>query len=141
MYTRIHPTSTIALAIALCAGASPGQAAVCNNVTFMFTNNTDGPLLIQKVGYRDLDSGNTGKRWTEDFKDVACPAHQTCSAKPQDLGSIARPRENHELTDIQFWHSHEDEFGDWLPAVWSSKNVPFDMTCTDGRTYGPFDVN
>jgi hypothetical protein len=140
MTTRLVPAA-LALGLVLSAAAMPGRAAVCNNVVFQFTNTTSGPLLLQKVGYRDLDSGDPNKRWIEDFKDVKCPAGDTCSTAPQDLGSITRPRENHELTDIQVLHSHEDEFGDWMTAVWSSKNVPANMTCTDGRTYGPYDVN
>jgi hypothetical protein len=139
MNTRIVPAA-LALGLVLCAAATPGRAAVCNNVVFTFTNQTDGPLLITKVGYRDLDAANTSTRWVENVKDVACPKGQTCETAPQNLGSVTRPRENHELTDIQFLHSHEDEFGDWLPPVWSSKNVPFDMTCRDDRTYGPYDV-
>jgi hypothetical protein len=133
-------SATVALGLALCGAAMPGRAAVCNNVVFTFTNTTDGPLLITKVGYRDLDAANPSKRWVENVKDVACPSQWTCKTEPQDLGSLTRPRENHELTDIQFLHSHEDEFGDWMDPVWSTKNVPFDMTCTDGRTYGPYDI-
>lgn len=136
---------TIARSLSLlCVAAGavlPAGAAVCNNVVFSFTNTTDGPILVTKVGYRDLDSGKPSKRWVENVKDLACPAGQTCFTSERDLGSVTRPRENHELTDIQFLHSHEDEFGDWKTAVWSSTNVPASMTCTDDRTYGPYDVN
>jgi hypothetical protein len=93
------------------------------------------------VRYRDLDSGNPGRFWVENVRDFSCPSGWTCSTDGDDLGSITRPRENHELTDIQFLHSHQDEFGAWLPAVWSSRNVPSNMTCTDGRNYGAYNVN
>jgi hypothetical protein len=124
--------------------ALPGtasHAAVCNNVTFSLTNVSSGPIRITRVGYRDLDSGNPGRRWEQDVPDFSCPAGQTCFTTPRNLGSVTRPRENHELTDIQFLHSHQDAFGAWMAAVWSTPDVPASMTCTDGRNYGSYDVN
>lgn len=137
------PLATRSLAALLVAlgAAAPAGAAVCNNVTFWLTNTSDGPILVTKVGYRDLDSSNPSKRWVENVNDFSCPAGQTCATNPQDLGSATRPRENHELTDIQFFHSHQDIYGNWKKEVWSSKNVPSTMTCTDDRDYGAYDVN
>jgi hypothetical protein len=140
MTSRILPAA-IALGLALCAAAMPSQAAVCNNVVFSLTNKSEGPILITRIGYRDLNSSDPSARITENVKDFACPAGAPCETKPQDLGGLTKPRQNHNLTDIQFEHSHEDEFGDWKEPVWSSKNVPVDMLCTDGRTYGRYDVN
>lgn len=124
--------------------ALPGtaaHAAVCNNVTFSLVNNSDGPIRVTRVRYRDLNSGNPNRRWEENVPDFSCPASQTCFTSAQDLGSVTRPRENHDLTDIQFLHSHLDAFGNWMPAVWSSASVPADLTCTDGRNYGSYGVN
>ena len=124
--------------------ALPGtaaNAAVCNNVTFSLINVSDGPIRVTRVRYRDLDSGNPNRRWEENVPDFSCPATQTCFTAPSDLGSVTRPRENHELTDIQFLHSHLDEFGNWMTAVWSTPDVPADPTCTDGRNYGSYSVN
>ena len=140
MNTRILPVA-ITFGLALVAAASSSQAAVCNNVVFSFTNVTDLPILVTRVGYRDLNSSDPGTRVIEQVKDVPCPKQTTCHTAPQNLGGVTKPRENHNLTDIQFEHSHEDEFGDWKDPVWGSKNVPFDMLCTDNRTYGPYDLN
>jgi hypothetical protein len=140
MNSRILPAA-ITLGLALAVAAAPGRAAVCNNVVFKFTNTTDLPILVTRVGYRDLNSSNPGDQVTENVKDVKCPAGWTCETAPQNLGSAFKPRENHNLTDIRYEHSHEDEFGDWKDPVWSSKNTPADMVCTDNRSYGPFDVN
>lgn len=117
------------------------HAAVCNNVTFSLKNVSDGPIRVTRVRYRDLDSGNPSRRWEQNVDDFSCPAGDTCFTDPRDLGSVTRPRQNHELTDIQFFHSHLDEFGNWLPEVWSAASVPADMTCTDGRNYGTYSVN
>ena len=134
---RGFATAVVSLAIGLPAGA-----AVCTQVTFALDNVTDGPILITQVGYRDLNSSNPSQRITEGLPgNMVCPAHTTCWLPPQDLGSITSPRRNHNLTDIQYRHSHEDKFGDWMTAVWSSKNTPDTKKCTNGRTYGPYDVN
>ncbi len=141
---RIHaPLVRSTLAALLLAGGAtlPALAAVCNNVTFSFTNTSGGPIKVTKVGYRDLDSSNPGKRRVENVADIQCPDTWVCFTAPQDLGSATRPRENHELTDVQFLHAHQDAFGNWLPEVWSSKSVPADMTCTDNRNYGAYIVN
>ena len=140
MNTRIL-ASAIALGLAMAAATSSSQAAVCNNVFFTFKNTTELPILVTRVAYRDLNSSNPDAFVTENVKDVACPAGKSCSTASQDLGGLGKPRENHNLTDIKFEHSHEDEFGDWKTPVWSNTNVPWDMLCTDGRTYGPYDVS
>jgi hypothetical protein len=131
--------TAIALVVALVA-TTPTLAAVCNNVTFSLTNESDGPILVTQVRYRDLDSGNPNQFRVENIRDFSCPSGWTCTSDEQDLGSVTRPRENHELTDIQFLHSHEDAFGNWTAAVWSTRNVPANPTCTDGRNYGAYDV-
>src|SRR5262245_48543402 len=139
-----HPLTRArtAFALLLALGATtPTRAAVCNNVTFSLTNESDGPILVTEVRYRDLDSGDPSQFRVENVQDFSCPSGWTCWTDEQDLGSVARPRENHELTDIQFHHSHQDAFGNWQPAVWSSSNVPANMTCTDDRNYGAYDVN
>jgi hypothetical protein len=141
MTPRTFPAAALALGLALTAVATSSHADVCNNVVFSFTNVTDLPILITRVGYRDLNSGSPDKRIIEQVKDVPCPKQSTCHTTPQDLGGLGKPRENHNLTDIQYEHSHQDEFGDWKDPVWSSKNVPFDELCIDDRTYGPYDVN
>lgn len=133
---RSIAAASLAFAITLPAGA-----AVCNNVTFTLTNTSGGPIMVYEVGYRDLNSSKPSKRITENVSPFSCPSTYTCTSAPQDLGSIVKPRENHDLTDIQFLHSHQDIYGNWLPAVWSTKNTPFSMKCTDGRDYGPYDVN
>jgi hypothetical protein len=139
---RAHITLSRAAALVVTlVTTTPTLAAVCNNVTFSLTNVSDGPILVTQVRYRDLDSGDPNQFRVENVRDFSCPSDQTCATEEQDLGSVTRPRENHELTDIQFLHSHEDEFGDWLPAVWSTRNVPVDKTCTDDRNYGAYDVN
>jgi hypothetical protein len=138
---HITPSRTATALVVALGAATPTLAAVCNNVTFSLTNQSDGPILVTEVRYRDLDSGNPGQFRVENVRDFSCPSEWTCATDEQDLGSVTRPRENHELTDIQFHHSHQDAFGIWQPAVWSSSNVPADMTCTDGRNYGHYDVN
>lgn len=139
MNTRILATA-IALGCSLAAATSSTQAAVCNNVFFSFKNTTDLPILVTRVSYRDLNSSDPSNVIIENVPDKACPANRSCSTSGQDLGGLGKPRENHNLTDIKFEHSHEDEFGDWKSPVWSNANVPWDMLCTDGRTYGPYDV-
>jgi hypothetical protein len=137
--TRLLALSGLAALLAL-----PGvgaHAAVCNNVTFSLTNTSDGPIRIIRVGYRDLDSANPNRRWEQNVPTLQCPAGQTCFTVARNLGSATRPRENHELTDIQFLHAHLDAFGNWMDEVWSAPDVPADMTCTDGRNYGHYDVN
>ena len=139
---RPFTLSRAAVALALALGSTtPALAAVCNNVTFSFINESDGPILVTRVRYRDLDSGDPSRFWVENVRDISCPSGWLCWTDGDDLGSVTRPRENHELTDIQFLHSHQDEFGAWRPAVWSSSNVPNNMTCEDDRNYGHYDVN
>jgi hypothetical protein len=140
---RIHVTLVRSLAALLvaCGATAPSLAAVCNNVSFSMINTSDGPIKILKVRYRDLDSSDTSKRWEQNVTDRECPAGWECTTSEEDLGSITRPRENHELTDIQFSHQHQDIFGNWKAAIWSAADVPDTMTCTDNRNYGPYEVN
>lgn len=133
--------SRVAAAVLAVGAAATSQAAVCNDVVFALTNTSGGPILISRVDYRDLDSSNTSTRWTENVPDLSCPSGHTCYLAAQNLGGITHPRENHELTEIRFEHAHLDEFGSWKAPIWSTKNIPVDMTCTDGRTYGAYDVN
>jgi hypothetical protein len=130
-------------AVVLLGSTTPTLAAVCNNVTFSLINGTDGPIEVRRVGYRDLDSGEPGTRREENVPNFACPSGDTCTTTRQDLGSITRPRENHELTDIQFEHSHLDEFGDWGDPHWGASYVPdtTTTTCIDDHNYGPFEHN
>jgi hypothetical protein len=139
--TSIRHIGLCSLLAALALPGTAAHAAVCNNVSFSLTNVSDGPIRVTRVRYRDLDSGNPNRRWEENVPDFSCPASQTCFTSPRNLGSLTRPRENHELTDIQFFHSHLDEFGNWLPEVWSAADVPSTKTCTDGRNYGSYDVD
>jgi len=133
--------ASLLVALSALAAALPSSAAVCTNVVFGLINDSDGPIQVTQIGYRDLDSANTATRRVENVRDFACPSGDTCFTTPQDLGSITTPRRNHELTDIQFRHRHQDEFGAWLPEVWSSANEPVTLTCTNGRTYGNYHVN
>lgn len=139
--TSLHHLGLCSLFALFALPVSTAQAAVCNNVTFSLKNTSDGPILVSRVRYRDLDSSDTSRRWEQNVDDFSCPADETCYTDPRNLGSATRPRENHELTDIQFLHAHQDKFGAWMNPVWSSASVPADMTCTDGRNYGTYNVN
>ncbi len=141
MNRTLSHLSRVAAALLAIGAAAGSQAAVCNNVVFSFTNISSGPILVSRVDYRDLDSSDSGRRWIQNVTDFACASGDTCATDPRDLGSITRPRQNHELTDIRFEHAHLDDLGSWRDPVWSSSNVPVDMTCTDNRTYGAYDVN
>jgi hypothetical protein len=76
--------------------SNPGMAAVCNNVLF-YANNTKGiDIRIDKVQYRDQNSGNSSATFTESIPDFTCVQHSSCVASvPQNLGSSFVPRENH----------------------------------------------
>jgi hypothetical protein len=141
MNRALSHLSRAAFALLAVAAAASSQAAICNNVVFSFTNISSGPILVSRVDYRDLNSSDPNRRWVENVSDFSCPTLQTCFTTPQDLGGTTRPRENHDLTSIRFEHAHQDEFGNWRDPVWSSSNTPVDMTCTDGRTYGAYNVN
>ncbi len=133
--------SRAALILFAAVAATSSMAAVCQDVTFSLINQSAGPIQVVAVRYRDLDSNDTARRWEQNVTDFSCPSGFLCTTDPRNLGSATRPRRNHELTDIQFHHSHLDQFGAWLAPVWSSANVPSTMTCTDNRNYGAFDVN
>ena len=141
---RVHITlSRTAIALVVALGATtPTLAAVCNNVIFRFTNTTEGPIRVDEVGYRDLDSANPGQLRTEEVRrnPTRCASGATCDIPEQDLGSITRPREQHELTDVQVRYQEMDDLGRWQDLEWSDANVPADMTCRDDRTYGPYAI-
>jgi hypothetical protein len=141
MNRTLSHLSRVAAAVLAIGAAASSHAAICNNVVFSFTNISSGPILVSRVDYRDLNSSDPNRRWVENVSDFSCPAGQPCETAPQDLGGTTRPRENHDLTSIRFEHAHQDEFGNWRDPVWSSSNTPADMTCTDGRTYGRYNVN
>src|SRR5262245_38442912 len=72
--------SRTAAALLFALGATtPTLAAVCNNVTFSLTNESDGPILVTQVRYRDLDSGDPSRRWVENVRDFSCPSGWTCA--------------------------------------------------------------
>jgi hypothetical protein len=128
--------------------ATPAMADVCNNVTF-FAHNPDptDDIRIYRVRYHDLNSGNPNTFHTENVDNITCVHGNTCATDPQDLGGVGSPRENHDLTDIEFEFAFRQSDGTgWGARNWSSPNTPTDLNCTDNRNYGdnpanPFDVN
>ncbi len=133
---RIRVTRNAAALLVAFGTTTPAMAAVCNDVTFTFTNATNDLIQVTKVGYRDLNSSNPNTRRVDNISTENCASEDTCTTNGEDLGSIAKPRENHDLTDIQFWHSHN--LGSY---IWSTPSVVADHACHDNHNYGPFDVN
>lgn len=145
---RVHITlSGTAIALVAALGATtPALAAVCENVTFSFKNglSSERTINVVKVRYRDTDSSDPGKEWVENVHNTECPTYHdygTCRTNGDDLGSITRPRENHELTDIQFYYHEADPSGGWQHPKWSSDYKPFIRRCTDDRDYGPYTLS
>ena len=140
---RVHiilSSTAVALVVAI-GSTTPTLAAVCENVTFSFTNRSEGPIQVTGVGYRDLNSGDPNRRRVENVPNLPCASGDTCETDGDDLGSITRPRENHDLTDVQFRFRQQDRLGAWQADEWSDENVPADLRCTDRRNYGPYDIS
>jgi len=136
---RIHMSlSRTAIALLVSLGATtPTLAAQCNDVIFSLRNMMGFDVEINRVRYRDLDAANAATRWVENVPNETCNIGQTCALDPQNLGSVTRPRRNHELTEIQFEYRRLG--GNW---AWSTPmGIPSNMTCTNGRTYGAFEIN
>jgi hypothetical protein len=121
-------------------GSMPTLAAVCNNVSF-YAQNTDpgNDLRITRVEYKDNSSGNPSATHTEDIPAIICVKGNQCVSTPQNLGSVFEPRENHDLYDIKYYYAYRKGTG-WGTPTWSSPATPYDMRCTDGRSYGPYNI-
>ena len=139
---RVHiilSSTAVALVVAI-GSTTPTLAAVCNNVTFSLTNRSPGAITVTQVRYRDLNSGDPSQMRVENIRDFPCASNDTCTSNGDDLGSITRPRQNHNLTDIQFRFQRLDNLGAWQDADWGDEYVPATLTCTDDRNYGPYEV-
>ena len=91
------------------------------------------PRRSTQVRHRDLNSGDPSQMRVENIRDFPCASNDTCTSNGDDLGSITRPRQNHNLTDIQFRFQRLDNLGAWQDADWGDEYVPATLTCTDDR--------
>lgn len=134
-----QPLRAVILALGFAAIALPSSAAVCQNVTFSFTNShfSGGKIKVKKVKYFDRVSNKTR---TENVADRECSLGNTCATDGDDLGSLTQPVQGHDLTDIQFYFSYKEADGDWSDAVWGSKKLPSDEECRNDRNYGAFTI-
>jgi len=132
--TLIARLAAAALALGV---AGPSLAAVCQDVTFTFTNShyTGKEIKIKKVKYRDTTAATTN---TEDVIDITCQFGSTCGTWGDDLGSLVEDRLGHDLSNFQFYYSYREADGQYSLPLWSPKFKPAknNMECTNGRNYG-----
>jgi len=133
-FTRYVAVLLVAFGITM-----PTLADVCKNVTFRAHNTTGTDMKIYSVRYRDYSSGNTEALQEEYLPAINCAHGSDCFSDPQNLGSAFEPRENHNLANFSFKYAYWTTTG-WGPKKWSSERYNSNMTCTNGRTYGTFNV-
>ena len=88
---RVHTIlSRTAVALVVAIGSTtPTLAAVCENVTFSFTNRSEGPIQVTGVGYRDLNSGDPTAGASRTSR--TCPAPAATPARRTGMISARSP--------------------------------------------------